>query len=110
MTAGCYLLHFAAPICPSHPCRHYLGWSDDLERRIAEHRAGQGARLTAVAKERGITFTVVRIWTGATRSDERRLKNRKSGPKLCPICGRHHEQMDLLLDTIDLDQLDELAF
>lgn len=83
----CYLLHFSAPIAPgAHTCQHYLGYtSRRVSERINEHRSGRGARLTQVARERGITFTVVPTWRG-TRSDERRLKNRKEGPHLCPIC------------------------
>jgi predicted GIY-YIG superfamily endonuclease len=84
--ATVYLLHFAAPIAPGrHTCQHYLGVADDLERRIAEHRAGRGSRLCEVAKERNISFEVVRVWEGS-RKLERRLKNQKNSPKLCPIC------------------------
>ena len=84
---GVYLLHFERPISPKHTCQHYLGYADDIERRIEEHRNGRGARLTAVAKERGIGFRVVRVWEGADRQFERSLKNRKNAPKLCPCCG-----------------------
>lgn len=83
---GVYLLHFDSPINPAHPCRHYLGYASDLNKRLALHQAGQGARLTQVAKERGITWQLVRIWKNATRTDERRLKNKKCGPRLCPLC------------------------
>lgn len=82
-----YLLHFHQPIAPGkHTCRHYLGFADeDLERRIRQHRAGSGARLTEVAKERGIGFSVVRCWVG-DRKLERKLKNLHNGPKLCYLC------------------------
>jgi predicted GIY-YIG superfamily endonuclease len=80
-----YLLHFDRPISPDHTCQHYMGSADDLERRIKEHRAGQGSRLCEVAKERGIGFVIVRIWQG-DRKLERKLKKRKNGPRLCPIC------------------------
>jgi hypothetical protein len=57
---------------------------------------GNGARLTQVAKERGLSFVVVRIWEG-DRKLERKLKNRHDAPRLCPICnGRHPVQMPLL--------------
>jgi len=61
-----YLLHFSAPISPAHTCQHYLGYAEDVDRRIAEHRAGTGARLTEVAKQRGITFEVVRTRIATT--------------------------------------------
>ena len=84
----CYLLHFDRPISDRHTCQHYLGYtSRRLGLRISEHKQGlrRAARLTQVAKERGISFTVVRTWKG-TRQDERRLKNQKSGNDLCPLC------------------------
>jgi len=83
----CYLLHFDQPISKKHTCQHYLGYtSRSIKARIAEHRNGQGARLTQVAIERGISFEVVRIWRKVNRSDERRLKNQKNGKLLCPHC------------------------
>jgi predicted GIY-YIG superfamily endonuclease len=96
--SGCYLLHFEQPICSTkyyidengvghgHTTQHYLGWSDDVPARIQAHRDGRGARLTEVAKERGIGFEVVRTWDGEDRHFERALKNQKNSPRLCPIC------------------------
>ena len=84
-----YLLHFDRPISEKHTCQHYLGFtSRRLFVRIGEHRQGlrSAARLTQVAKERGISFKVVRTWRG-TRNDERRLKNGKNAARyFCPIC------------------------
>jgi predicted GIY-YIG superfamily endonuclease len=82
-----YLLHFDRPISDAHTCQHYLGWAKSLKKRITEHKAGTGARLTAVALERGISFEVVRTWPGG-RALERQLKNRKNGHKLCPLCNK----------------------
>ena len=76
-----YLIHFDEPINPEHPARHYLGWALDWQERFKNHNA----RLMQVARERGITCHVVRVWEG-TRNDERRLKNRKNAPCLCPHC------------------------
>ncbi len=78
-----YLLHFHRPI---HHARHYLGITSDLAGRLATHAAGQGARLMAVVKERGIGWTLARTWAG-TRKDERRLKDRNDMPRVCPLCG-----------------------
>ena len=80
-----YLLHFSTPISNSHTCQHYIGSAKHLAERIQQHRLGNGARLTEVAKERGIDFTVVRVWVGG-RTTERQLKNRKNAPKYCPVC------------------------
>lgn len=80
-----YILHFDAPISDSHTTAHYVGFTTDLEARIELHRKGRGARLTQVAAQRGIAFSVVATFPG-TRADERRIKNQKSTPTLCPIC------------------------
>lgn len=101
-----YLLHFDRPISDHHTTQHYLGSADDLRRRIEEQRSGAGARLCQVAKERGIGFTVARIWSNKPRTFEYALKARKNGPKLCPICN----QIDPLPDDFDLAALPELEF
>lgn len=84
----CYLLHFHSPISDRHTCQHYLGFTRRaLRERIAEHRAGRGARLTQVAHERGIGFICVRTWVNGTRGLERRLKKQKNATRyLCPVC------------------------
>jgi predicted GIY-YIG superfamily endonuclease len=85
-----YLLHFHQPIAPGrHTCQHYMGSAEDLQARLTLHTAGQGARLCQVALERGITWELARVWEAPAREGrklERKLKNRKAGPKLCPIC------------------------
>ena len=53
--------------------QHYLGFAHDVATRVGEHRRGEGARLTQVLAERGITFTVARVWDG-DRSLERQLR------------------------------------
>jgi predicted GIY-YIG superfamily endonuclease len=84
-----YLLCFDRPMGnaanPRAMATHYMGWTTDLDARLAAHTAGQGASITRAAIEQGITWTLVRTWTG-TRDDERKLKNQKQGPKLCPTC------------------------
>ena len=80
---GVYLLHFE----PSYQhAAHYLGFAEDIERRVAEHRKGTGARLTQVAVEAGCALHLARVWPGADRNLERRLKRWHSGTRLCPIC------------------------
>jgi len=77
-----YLLHFDRPY---HHARHYLGYTNDLEARLAQHRSGNGARLIEVISKAGISWTLVRTWKGG-RDLERRLKAQKNSPRLCPIC------------------------
>ena len=81
-----YLICFDRPL--KH-ARHYLGFSKSdktLPKRIEHHRKGSGARLMAAVAAAGIDFRVVRTWDDGDRNEERRLKNRHNGPKLCPHC------------------------
>ncbi len=77
-----YLLHFDRPLAHA---QHYVGFAVNVEARIKSHRKGTGARLPAVFAELGIGFTVAHTWPG-DRTEERRIKNMRSSPKLCPIC------------------------
>lgn len=85
-----YLLKFDQPIGTGKKyVQYYLGWCEDanFEKRIERHRKGLpgekgGARLTQVAKQRGIGFTVLHTWPGLTHADERRMKNWKNHKKV----------------------------
>jgi predicted GIY-YIG superfamily endonuclease len=80
-----YLLHFSEPL---HHARHYLGFSNDLEKRLRLHKAGwnNDARLLQVLRARDISFQLARIWPDGDRALERRLKRQHNSPRLCPIC------------------------
>jgi hypothetical protein len=81
-----YLVHLDAPLgSEKKTALHYIGVAHDLPARIAAHRAGRGARMLAVAVERGIGFEVARIWQGG-RAFERALKQRGHAAELCPVC------------------------
>jgi predicted GIY-YIG superfamily endonuclease len=77
-----YLIHFLKSY--KH-ARHYLGYSENLNKRITDHLCGMGARLMEVVTEAKIEWKVVRTWSG-DRKLERRLKNGKNSPLLCPLC------------------------
>jgi predicted GIY-YIG superfamily endonuclease len=83
-----YLVHFSARTRQGH--QHYLGWSEDVERRIAQHRSGGGAGETRRAVAEGLKLTVSQTWKG-TPGLETRLKEwhrglRKSFAHMCPLC------------------------
>ena len=77
-----YLIHFSEPY---QHARHYLGSTFDLEMRMQQHAAGQGARLMEVVTDAGIDWEVVRTWEG-DRKLERQLKDRHNAALLCPTC------------------------
>lgn len=88
-----YLLHFDTPY---RHARHYVGFvngAETLEGRLERHRRGDGARLIQVITRAGIGFRLARVWPDGDRNFERRLKNQKNSPRLCPIC-RGHERGD----------------
>lgn len=82
-----YLLHFDAPV---QHAQHYLGWAVDVHDRVNDHLAGKGARLVAVALERGVGVSLVRTWPDADRHLERALKRRNNARGLCPVCVEGH--------------------
>lgn len=86
MKGTVYLLHFHTPY---RHARHYLGFANDLDARLALHRQGRGARLVQVVNAAGIGWHVARTWKG-DRGLERQLKNRHSGVRLCPVCQAVH--------------------
>jgi hypothetical protein len=99
-TGWVYLLCFRDPATGQHRppqgqgCRgqyagHYWGWTEDLVRRITQHRnptwTGAG-RLVQVALAAGLSFELAWCEYPATRGRERRLKNQGSAYRRCPLC------------------------
>jgi predicted GIY-YIG superfamily endonuclease len=77
-----YMLHFTAPY---RHAQHYVGWTDNLPARLAAHAAGHGARLIAVIRAAGISFTLARTVPG-DRTLERAIKNAGGAVRYCPLC------------------------
>lgn len=77
-----YLLHFNAPL--SH-ARHYIGATNNLEKRLKRHAAGRGACIMKAVRKAGIGWTVARIWEGNYEL-EKELKRQKHSERYCPIC------------------------
>ena len=84
---GVYLIHFERPY--KH-ARHYMGYADDIHNRLVAHGEGRGARLMEVIRDAGIPWRLARVWEGKGRVWERKLKNRKHAPALCPVCNPDH--------------------
>jgi hypothetical protein len=83
-----YLLHFepGLRITGNRTARHYLGWALDHEARLEQHLNGRGSPLVAAAIAAGAQVQVARTWDEVDRNFERRLKNRREAPRLCPVC------------------------
>ena len=77
-----YLIHFNRPY---RHARHYLGFTENLDKRITDHLCGMGARLMEVVTNARIEWRVARTWRGDRRL-ERRLKDRHNAALLCPLC------------------------
>jgi predicted GIY-YIG superfamily endonuclease len=82
--AGVYLLH-ADRSHPVYGWQHYIGWSRNIDQRLADHRRGSGSRVTREWRRAGIAFRVVGTWPGVSQGAERRLQQVK-GRNLCPVC------------------------
>lgn len=82
---GLYLLHLEPPY---RHARHYLGYADDVARRVADHAAGgsRSSPLVRAALAAGSRVYLVRIWPGGDRTLERRLKRSGGSSRYCPAC------------------------
>ena len=98
-----YILHLDRPLSERHAARHYIGWCYRLDSRMNQHLKGRGSRFMQVARERGIGFTLAAAFPG-DRNFERKLKNRKEAPRLCPICRKAHDPR-LLVMELEVDLL-----
>jgi putative endonuclease len=82
-----YILEFSAPIGdPTNPhgmAQFYIGWTRraELLYRLAEHRRGRGACITAAAVAAGRELKLACVLV-APRGMERQLKRRKSARKI----------------------------
>lgn len=78
-----YLLHFQRSY---RHARHYVGFTQNLEQRLAEHRAGRGSPLVAAAVGAGIDFELAAIWEGDRHAERRLHRQKNTRARLCPIC------------------------
>jgi predicted GIY-YIG superfamily endonuclease len=83
-----YLYHFEQPLGNErHQAQHYVGFAVNLKARDFMHQRGRGSHFTRAAVARGIAFRLARVWHGATREIERRIKRSgRSFADFCPVC------------------------
>lgn len=82
----CYLICAVAAYPAGKRPQHYLGYADDLDRRVQQHEAGRGSRLLRAMKQKNIEWEVVRIWENGSYSLEKELKRRHNSWQYCPNC------------------------
>jgi hypothetical protein len=110
-----YLFHFNAPMGnlanPRAQAQHYLGFTDDLDTRIAKHLAGRGAKIVAAALAKGLIFELYH-WP-ACLATEKLVKKTKKTSLYCPACaaasGRKPKALPIPPATVQLalDLVDE---
>jgi hypothetical protein len=80
-----YLIHFEQPF---HHARHYVGYTDNLQRRFNEHvHRKNSSPLLVAASAAGIAWRVAMIWPQAGRDLERLIKRTHHTARYCPECG-----------------------
>lgn len=94
-----YTAHFNKAIGGEgrNKAQHYSGWALDVDTRIAQHKAGRGAAITAYLAQQGIDFEVVTVWPG-TREMERQLK-KHSATRRCPKCNPGAKEPQVIADA-----------
>jgi putative endonuclease len=63
----------------------YTGWSTDVERRVARHRAGKASRYTASRRPLELAFVMAMADRTAARHEEARIKALDRAGKLALI-------------------------
>lgn len=79
-----YLLHFERPYFHA---RHYIGFTDDLDRRLHQHLNGheKGSPLVRAVLKAGITVQLAATFEGG-KDLEKKMKSRHNAAHFCPIC------------------------
>jgi putative endonuclease len=69
----------------------YTGWSSDVTRRLAEHRAGKASRYTASRLPVELAFATPMADRAAARREEARIKTLDRAGKLALIAAERAE-------------------
>lgn len=85
-----YLLHFARPL---KGIQHYVGWTENLPRRIRQHSTGEGSITTRLFANARIPFAVACLWHDAPLSFESAMisRVRHTAEEYCPICADEYD-------------------
>lgn len=79
-----YLIHFTRKY---RHAQHYLGSTEDLGRRIAEHQREYHRKgLLAAVNRAKIPWLVARTWEAPDRELEYQLKAWHGSARFCPVC------------------------
>jgi putative endonuclease len=65
----------------------YTGWTSDLDRRLARHKAGKASRYTASRLPVELALALPMADRTAARREEARIKTLPRSHKLAIICG-----------------------
>jgi hypothetical protein len=52
----------------------------------------------AIVSQAGIAWRIAAVLVGASRSDERKIKNARRTPEFCPLCGGKIERAMVLVN------------
>lgn len=91
-----YILHFDKPITiGKRTFQHYIGYTNNLEKRIAAHRSGRGAMFVDLLQRHGGEFEVALTEEYDERQDARKREvqiKKRGAARLCPICQQAKEK------------------
>ena len=90
-TGTVYLLHFDDPVAG---CRHYVGYTTNLKRRLWQHQNGRGSRLTKRVHAAGVQMRLPRTWVGGLDL-ERQIKREGHFTRHCALCQRSEAEKNL---------------
>lgn len=100
-----YLLHSDKKLGTrgSSSASHYLGFcmEQNLWQRLSEHQSHRSnVAIVEAFLRKGARLTLVRVWPGASRWDERRLKVGGHLKLYCPLCNPPNGSQPRTLQTV----------
>ena len=88
MKSYCYLIHLDSACGRNFygGASHYVGYSNNIQRRLANHAAGQGdgSKFTTEASRKGYDLKLGNLWYG-NKDFEKKL-HKMNGKYHCKLC------------------------